>query len=319
MSAEVFSLVHPHNTHNPQTSQPPYPARACPTSHISPLPEEIRKKTAPAVTEAYQIEVYAGLVEVREVGRVAARTGGGMRGIVAGMSRASRRRALQTLCRVRGDQNGLFLTLTYPDEFPTLWSAVKRDLDVFLKRLTRQFPSVGFFWRMEYQRRKSGRVNAGNLAPHFHLLLFGVDDELPAFRAWVAQAWFESNSATDARNKRAGTEVSHIRSRRHAMHYASKYVAKVDSEALAEEVGQTGRMWGYGGELDMTPDSTLVLNRGEYVALRRLVKRWLRAQRSRYANTVRKLEHGFSIMGLGDQSDEVGFFTPTIYRMLAPP
>jgi len=311
--------MHPHDTHQTQTSQPPYPTGACLTSHISPPPEESEKNQPVFVTEQYQIDVYAGLIEVREVGRVGGQTGGGMRGIVSGLSKASRRRALQTLCRVRGAQNGLFLTLTYPDVFPTLWSAVKRDLDVFLKRLTRQYPRVGYFWRMEYQRRKSGRVNAGVLAPHFHLLLFGIDDELPTFRAWVAQAWYESNSATDARNARAGTEVSHIRSRRHAMHYASKYVAKVDSEALAEEVGQTGRMWGYGGELDMTPDSTLVLDRGEYVALRRLVKRWLRAQRSRYANTVRKLEHGFSVMGLGDQSDEVGFFTPTIYRMLAPP
>lgn len=305
-------MLHTQNSATNRGSQPPHPTRACPTAHISPRPEENQ-------FFRYKTVVYAGMVETQEIRPTPSiRVGGGKRGPIVGLSRAARRRALQTLCKVRGEQNGLFLTLTYPDEFPKARQAYKRDLDVFLKRLTRQYSGVGFFWRLEYQRRKSGE-HQGELAPHFHLLLFGVSADVPSFRTWVAQAWFESNRAADVRNRRAGTEVSPIRSRRHAMHYASKYVAKADEEAIREEIGETGRMWGYGGVLDTLPYSTLVLSRDEFVNLRRLVKSWLRSRRSDYARRLKALEHGFTVMGLGDQCADELWGRQTIFRMLPRP
>lgn len=305
-------MVHPYDTDKQQGSQPPHPTGACPTSHISPLPEESK-------LFRYEVVTYAGMVEVVERDRITVRRGGGLRGRISGLSKASRRRALETLCKVRGDQNGLFLTLTYPDAFPGHWRAVKRDLDTFLKRLTREYPRAGFFWRIEYKRRKSGQQNRGKLAPHFHMLLFGIDAELTDFRSWAARSWYESNGSQDEKNLRAGTEASHIRSRRHAMYYASKYVAKADEDAIREEVGETGRMWGYGGQLDLSPNSTLVLSRDEYVALRRLVKRWLRGRGGKYYKILKALEHGYRVMGLGDQADAVGWLKPTILRMLPRP
>ena len=298
-------------------STPP-PQRACPTSHISPqgtnpILQRGATGSKPLISDScksgnrgdvlreaqYTVTFYAHLVEVKEdVKTERQQRGGGLRGKVHGLSKNARRRALKTLCRVRGHGTGVFVTLTYPDEARACWDANKAHLDTFLKRLKRRFPDVGFFWRIEYKRRKSG-AHTGEIAPHFHLLLFGLDTELPQFRKWLSLNWYQVVNSGTMKHLAAGTEAKPIRSRKHAMYYVSKYVAKSDEEAI--EGLETGRMWGYGGNLILASSSTLVLSRSEYVALRRLVKKWLKSQRSHYANRIGRMEHGLSVMGCGDE------------------
>lgn len=96
------------------------------------------------------------------------------RGQIHGFSRASRRRMMQLLAKVRLDELlPLFGTTTYPDIFPDEAEKFKRDLQTLIERLKRRFPRVGLLWRLEFKKRKSG-VNAGKIAPHFHWLLWNV-------------------------------------------------------------------------------------------------------------------------------------------------
>jgi hypothetical protein len=96
------------------------------------------------------------------------------RGQIHGFSRASRRRMMQFLAKVRLDDGlPLFGTTTYPDIFPEQAEKFKRDLETLIERLKRRFPQIGLLWRLEFKKRKSG-VNQGKIAPHFHWLLWNV-------------------------------------------------------------------------------------------------------------------------------------------------
>jgi hypothetical protein len=57
----------------------------------------------------------------------------------------------------------IFVTLTYPHEYPEDPELCKRHLKAFRKRLQRKYESFAAFWRLGIQQRG---------AWHFHLLLF---------------------------------------------------------------------------------------------------------------------------------------------------
>lgn len=193
-------------------------------AHISPLRSGV-------------VECWDGghLVTVTKPG-VRERVGGGIRGRCEAFSKASRRRMLREMAKVRNDASALFLTLTYPAEWPTEWGRWKRDLDVFCRRLHRKFPTVGVVWKLEPQVRG---------APHFHLLLFGVDF-IP--KGWVKRAWFEVVGSGDELHLKHGAHIDRVRDARGIRSYASKYLGKVPLPDLLAVSGvdwsQVGRWWG---------------------------------------------------------------------------
>ncbi|MEI6297692.1 MAG: hypothetical protein WCO84_08730, partial [bacterium] len=95
------------------------------------------------------------------------------RGIVQKFSHRSRSRLFQSLRKLELKALPHFVTLTYPDHYPTDERVWKRDLDVFLKRIRRKFSKASGFWKMELKERQSGE-QAGTVAPHFHLLIWGL-------------------------------------------------------------------------------------------------------------------------------------------------
>jgi hypothetical protein len=100
------------------------------------------------------------------------------RGKIKGFSRGSRGRLLKTVGRLRQDVLPVFVTVTYPDDFPVTPERWQRDLAALWRRIRRQWPEAAAIWKKEFKRRKSG-VNAGKVAPHYHKLLW-----IPQ---WVAQ------------------------------------------------------------------------------------------------------------------------------------
>jgi hypothetical protein len=154
------------------------------------------------------------------------------RGNVNGFSRKSRKRLFDLLASIPNsvlNQGVLFVTLTYPGEYPSEHEIYKSHLRAFLKRLYRKIgKKTPILWRLEFQERG---------APHFHLLVFGVkrlDLE------WVSQSWYEVVESNDEKHLLAGTNVKFIRDRRAIVGYVSKYVAKVSLAKTAP----TGRVWG---------------------------------------------------------------------------
>ena len=117
----------------------------------------------------------ASLVELDTDIHGALRVAGGKRGKISGFSPASRRRLLRKLAKTRCDCLPHFVTLTYPDRFPRDAQRWKRDLDALLKRLRRLFPASAGVWKLEVKERQSGD-SAGAIAPHFHVLLWGVPE-----------------------------------------------------------------------------------------------------------------------------------------------
>lgn len=172
-------------------------------------------------------------------GRDMLAVGGGIRGKVQGFSRSSRLRMLRLIaCVLRDAELPCFVTLTYPDKFPTVERA-KRDLDVFIRRIRRAF-LAGLIWKLEPQKRG---------APHYHLLVWGVDqDEL---FIWVVKNWYEIAGDGDINHKLfhqgklpdSEPCVSKVDSFNGVWFYAAKYIGKVFEVA---EWGKqwTGRFWG---------------------------------------------------------------------------
>ncbi len=177
----------------------------------------------------------------------AGRTGpGGKRGKVRGFSQASRLRMMRNLAAYERRSMGLaiFITLTYGGDYPSP-AVAKKHLDRFIKRLRREYPEAGGLWRLEWQERG---------APHYHLLVLGVDF-IPY--AWTAAAWA---AVTDGlASAKSGTETRRVKSYSQSVYYVSKYLAKsgVDAseegtegpegEPTQEPVEGPGRLWGHFG------------------------------------------------------------------------
>jgi hypothetical protein len=189
--------------------------------------------------------------------------GGGCRGEVRGFSRRSRKRLLDWLNSIPRSQTqgGLFITLTYHLKWGETFEDWKRDLDTFFKRLRRKFPKVIAVWKLELQKRG---------APHFHLLVFGVPF---IAHQWLASAWNEIVDPGNAAHLAAGTEVRSIRSFGGVIHYAVKYISKIDDSL---EPLHTGRIWGIVGRQNIEVLwFTVELSRGEHDRIKRVLRRWV--------------------------------------------
>jgi hypothetical protein len=112
------------------------------------------------------------------------------RGKIKGFSRGSRGRLLKTVGRLRQDVLPVFVTLTYPDDFPVTPERWQRDLAALWRRIKRQWPEAAAIWKKEFKRRKSG-VNAGKVAPHYHMMLWAAQlvaqEEADWIRHWKVE------------------------------------------------------------------------------------------------------------------------------------
>jgi hypothetical protein len=90
------------------------------------------------------------------------RRGGGIRDRVRGFSRASRRNLLLRLSSINRRAfrafkgRMIFVTLTYPHEYPEDPELCKRHLKALRKRLQREYESFAAFWRLGIQKRGHG-------------------------------------------------------------------------------------------------------------------------------------------------------------------
>lgn len=264
--------------------------------------------------DQYEITVFADMVTVKAkplpvtvkrpaTGQVS------KRGKVTGFSRRSRKRMIDTIAKIRPKGSILFLTLTYPDNFPVgdpeRW---RSDREAIRKRILRRCDGWGFIWRTEIKERQSGALNEGKDAPHWHLIAFAPyqdDARAQAFmQALLTEHWHDIAGANDENHKEHGADVRIVRGRRGAYYYVSKYVAKCD-----QEEHEIGRRWGVFGALDLTPDGFKAsVTVRELVHLKRLIRAWLKHRSRGYAKMMTRLSagHGFSVYGLGDNTEQGG-------------
>jgi hypothetical protein len=168
------------------------------------------------------------------------RHGRGIRDRVRGFSRESRTNLLRRLASINRQAfkafkgRIIFVTLTYPGEYPQNPARCKGHLKALHKRLQRMYGPFAAFWRLGIQKRG---------AWHFHLLLFvgpsfGPIGEL---RRFISSSWYEVTGKVSEGHLHAGTRVEAVKRWREATSYVERYMAK--PEEFPKGL-QTGRIWG---------------------------------------------------------------------------
>lgn len=293
-------------THKPSRVSPEYTAQRNLQRATSAQSRRIRHEKPAKIT------VYADMLKLTYPdalnGKMDRRTdfaGGGIRGDIVGLSRASRKRLIEFMAKVRDTGDMYFVTMTYDDMSWLMKSGDHHDdFEAFRRRFERAFPNWKAIWRVEVKERKSGLLT-GCAVPHFHLLVFTGrnDDEQTkeahaiGLQAWGVSAWGEILQAENPHFQNYGFHVSPVRSRKHAYSYVSKYIGKMDDDRI-----QCGRRWGRIGQFDCSSSETLTLTEDEAIAFKRLVKRWLKNRSPRYFSRFKRVKSsvGFTIFGLGD-------------------
>jgi hypothetical protein len=172
------------------------------------------------------------------------RRGGGIRDRVKGFSRASRTNLLRRLASINRSAfrafkgRMVFVTLTYPKQYPDDPELCKRHLKAFRKRLQREYEPFAAFWRLGIQKRG---------AWHFHLLLFVGPSLGPVgeVRRFISSSWYEVTGKVSEGHLHAGTSVVAVRRWREVTSYVERYMAK--PEEFPEGL-ETGRIWGIWNE-----------------------------------------------------------------------
>lgn len=206
--------------------------------------------------------------------------GGGARGEVTGFSSASRRRLMRLIASLDRKARPIFVTMTYPDVFPSDLSKWKRDIDVFGKRMARKYgDDAGFLWRIEFKERKSGK-SKGEIAPHFHILVYGAPYR--DLLAWVGPAWWGVVGSGNEAHRVAGTRVERIHSWGGIMRYVGKYIAKDEDYPKDWK----GRVWGIVGRerLPWAVEVTISLAEDQCIKLVRLGRKMIGAKGRTFSN-----------------------------------
>ena len=191
---------------------------------------------------------------------------GGKRGEIKSFSKASRSRLMKRISQVQKHKLPLFVTLTYPEEFPGDFEIYKKHLHTFFIDLRYHFPNFGAIWKLEYQ---------GRGAAHFHILLWGctldqVIDLIPAL--WYKIAGNEDENHLKFHKGELGHGnrpcVEEVRSWNGVKSYCSKYLTKdVSMDA------PSGRYWGCVGKVPMSVINTMKIDVEVALIYRRAARR----------------------------------------------
>lgn len=212
-----------------------------------------------------------------------------VRGIIRGWSPRSKRRLWLRMASIPWPEVAyIFLTLTYPDDFPHDPEVWKRHLHEFEKAWERRFGPTRAVWVLEFQRRG---------APHFHMVLVAPEAHLPIVRRWYAMTWHRivtgcRGNHESAAELGAGCVPWHYERHmadehckaasgaREAISYVMREIGKESQKTLPAFLGEqkdgtpargAGRWWGVWG---FKPDeSSTSITKHEYVALRRVALR----------------------------------------------
>lgn len=197
-------------------------------------------------------------------------SGGGIRGNIATLSDASRRRLIERARNTSGLRT--LLTFTFPDAkysddlhpFMSDGRYVKGILEKLRKGLIRR--GLAGFWFLEFQKRG---------APHFHFFCVGVlsDDHLATLRA----LWHKLAGSTCPHHYKRGMDYTVLTKPEAAAGYAAKYSTKNEQKTVPEHYRGIGRFWGFFGDLPKALPISVDVS--DVVQLVRLARAAARAQR----------------------------------------
>lgn len=196
-------------------------------------------------------------------------------------SRDSRGRVLKIMASIDHDRmgNAAYVHMTYPNEWPEDPLEWKRHLHNFRRELNRHIPGMCAVWRLEPQKRE---------APHFHLLVWGGWVHMK----WLAKTWYRIVGSGDEKNLRAGTSVTAMKSRRGAMWYTAKYLAKVEKGGEKQVFDlPVGRYWGVWNKERLLADrQTGEITESGAVRIVRVIRKYYESKNRRKGRKKQKKE-----------------------------
>lgn len=139
-------------------------------------------------------------------------------------------------------RESVFVTLTYPPERErNCYVERTQQRKLFMRAVERYLRrQVCGLWRVEWLPRQSGST-AGEIAPHIHLLLFGVR----FIPKELVNEWWKSILDWEGYCR---TEIERTREGKQTAYYAAKYVGKRGNGSLVNAAyldRVRGRHWGY--------------------------------------------------------------------------
>jgi hypothetical protein len=168
------------------------------------------------------------------------RHGGGPRGPVKGLSKASRLTLLRKFAAI--DRTALaalswrilFVGLTYPQLWPEDPQVSKGHLKAFRKRLERKYGPFSAYWRLGIQMRG---------AWHYHVIVYAPPSfgSLEEVRSFVSSSWHAVTGELSEGHLRTGSRVEVVRSWKRAPSFAERYLARMEEFPPG---AVTGRVWG---------------------------------------------------------------------------
>jgi hypothetical protein len=194
----------------------------------------------------------------------------------------SKRSARRLRFVIRNSENlwKAFVTLTYPENFPSNGRQTKKHLNAFLQYLRRK--DIKFTWVLEFQSRG---------APHYHIIVSGFisKDEL-------SRIWYRIVGSGDEKHLKAGTGIEAIKSKGHLYGYLSNYIKKLDQKTPPEGFENVGRFWGASRNL-LTFQLYQKIN--HYYKLSRMIKlirRWYKAHLRQFGIKWKWRGQGFTAL-----------------------
>ena len=186
-------------------------------------------------------------------------------------------RRLRHLVRNTEDIWKAFITLTYPENFPSNGKEVKTHLNGFLQYL--RCKKIKYIWVLEFQSRG---------APHFHIIASGQIQ-----KEEVAERWYRIVGSGDERHLRAGTRVEGIKSKGHLYGYLYNYIKKLDQKKPPEGVEDVGRFWGSSRNLLVYEGFERIGHFYQLVWSIKLIRNWYKAHLRRFGIKWRWKGKGF--------------------------
>jgi|GEM_PF-6146056 len=238
------------------------------------------KETEPELSEEQRTKK-----ELLRIGK-RKRTPDRKKGDIKSFSKNSRLRMMKKTNRVdfKEGQIAYFLTLTYPDPFPTDGKIYKADLDLIIKRIKKQFGTLSYLWKLESQMKNRDG------APHYHLIIFFEKRyNIDFVKQWISQNWFEvvqrNWSVKNYDHFKVGTNTKIVKTLRQLTNYVTKYITKKEGN---DKLINQGRYWGCSRNWGTQIIDSIPLTGKQLIIFKRLMKSYLKKSNKRMA---RKMTH----------------------------
>jgi hypothetical protein len=224
--------------------------------------------------------------------------GGGRKGEVVTFSRKSRRNLMIKLAEMKSPFE-FWQDFTFADDIMQGLRIKERAklsakvLKAFKLWLEREGYKIQGVWKREWRPRLSGII-IGQYVPHYHFLysIEGISkEEYFKLALLLARKWVDFTGTNEC--EKALRVALHpksyrlIESRKQANVYVSdrKYISKY-GEYISEE--SIGRNWGYIGNPEFAENETFYMNQSEMVLLRRILKKFVRKNKTRFRRMIVK-------------------------------